>query len=90
MISISDPNPVSVEIILFVSEHYPKVYYDAQHTFLCCVYFALLGKITAGVIFSLAAHDWQKWDRIRITGVDSDRILRFSFRPGSGPIVKNL
>jgi len=30
----------------------------------------------------------QRWDRIRITGVDSGRILRFSFGPGSG--VKNL
>jgi len=29
-----------VEIILSVSENYPKVYYDAQHTFLCFVYFA--------------------------------------------------
>jgi len=41
MISISDPNPVLVEIILSVSENYPKVYYDAQHTFLCFVYFAM-------------------------------------------------
>jgi len=40
MISISDPNPVLVETILSVSENYPKVYCDAQHTFLCCVYFA--------------------------------------------------
>jgi len=30
----------------------------------------------------------QKWDRIRVAGVDSDRILRFFF--GSGPGVKNL
>jgi len=36
----SDPNPVTVKIILFVSENYPKVYYDAQHTYLCSVYFA--------------------------------------------------
>ena len=33
---------------------------------------------------------YQRWDRIRISGVDSGRILRFSFRPGSGPGVKNL
>jgi len=33
MISVSDPNPVLVEIMLSVSETYPKVYYDAQHTF---------------------------------------------------------
>jgi len=38
---ISDPNPVLVEIILTVFENYPKMYYDAQHTFLYCVYFAL-------------------------------------------------
>ena len=46
MISLSDPNPVLVEIILFVSENYPKVYCDAQHIFLCFVYFASWGKIT--------------------------------------------
>ena len=40
MISVSDPNPVLVETILSVSENYPIVYCDAQHTFLCCVYFA--------------------------------------------------
>ena len=28
----------------------------------------------------------QRWDRSRITGVDSGRILRFPF----GPVVKNL
>ena len=50
MVSVSDPNPILVEIILSISENYPKVYCDAQHTLLCCVYFALLGKITAGVI----------------------------------------
>jgi len=33
MIYVSDTNPVLVEIILSVSENYPKVYYDAQHTF---------------------------------------------------------
>jgi len=32
----------------------------------------------------------QRWDRIWITGVDSGRILRFSFGLGSGPGVKNL
>jgi len=36
MISVSDPNPVLVEIILSVSENYPKVYCDAQHIF-CAV-----------------------------------------------------
>jgi len=40
MISVSDPNPVLVEIILSLSENYPKVHYGAQHTFLCFVYFA--------------------------------------------------
>jgi len=60
MISVSDPNPVFVEIILSVSENYPKVYCDAQHTFLCCVYFASWGKITAGAILPLAKHNWLK------------------------------
>jgi len=36
------------------------LYCDAQHTFLCCVYFALLGKITAGAILPLAKHNWLK------------------------------
>jgi len=60
MISVSDPNPVLVEIMLSVSENYPKVYCDAQYTFLCCVYFALSGKITAGAILPSAEHDWLK------------------------------
>jgi len=33
---VSDPNPVLFEIILSVSENYPKFYCDAQHTF-CAV-----------------------------------------------------
>jgi len=37
MISVSDPNPVLLDIILSVSENYPKVYYDAQHMLLCFV-----------------------------------------------------
>jgi len=57
---ISDPNPVLVEITLSTSENYRKVYCDAQHTFLCCVCFALLGKITAGAILPLVEHDWLK------------------------------
>jgi len=60
MISVSDPNPVLVKIILSVSENYPKVYYDAQYTFLRSVYFALWGKITAEVILPLAEPDWLK------------------------------
>jgi len=39
--SVSDPIPVMVNIKLPVSKNYPKVYYDAQHTFLCSVYFSL-------------------------------------------------
>jgi len=31
MISVSDPNPVLVKIILSVFKNYPKLYYDAQH-----------------------------------------------------------
>jgi len=60
MISVSNPNPVLIEIILSVSEDYPKVFCVAQHTFLCCVYFALLGKITAGATLPFAEHDWLK------------------------------
>jgi len=41
MISVSDPNPVLVEIILSVSENYPKVYCDAQHTFFVLFIFHL-------------------------------------------------
>jgi len=33
MIFVSDPNPVLVEIMLSVSENYPKVYCGAQHIF---------------------------------------------------------
>ena len=33
MIFVSDPNPVLVEIILSVSENYPKVYCGAQYIF---------------------------------------------------------
>jgi len=34
MLSVSDPNPVLVKIILSVSENFPTVYYDV---FLCSV-----------------------------------------------------
>jgi len=56
------PIPGLVKIIglLSVSENYPKVYYDAQHTFLCSVYFASWGKITDEVILPLAEQDWLK------------------------------
>ena len=66
MISVSDPIPVLVETILSVSENYPIVHCDAQHTFLCCVYFApwgkiaIWGKITVRVILPSAEHDWLK------------------------------
>ena len=56
MISVSDPNAVLVEMILSVSKNYPKVYCDAQHTFLCCVYFSPWGKITAGAIFGVGVY----------------------------------
>jgi len=42
MISLSDPNPLQVEIILSVSENYPKVYCDAQHTFFVLCLFSLM------------------------------------------------
>jgi len=54
MISVSDPNPVLVEIILSVSE---SVLWCTTYI-LCCAYFALLGKITAGAILPLAEHNW--------------------------------
>jgi len=60
MISVSDPNPVLVKIILSVGENYSEVYYDAQHIFLCSFHFALWGKIPAEVILPLADHDWLK------------------------------
>ena len=60
MISVSDPNPVLVEIILSISENYPKVYCDAKYTFLCCVYFASWDKLTVEAILLLAKHDWLK------------------------------
>jgi len=60
MISVSDMNPVLLKIILSITEHYPKVYCVAQHIFFGSVYFALLGKITAGALLPLAEHDWLK------------------------------
>jgi len=39
---ISDPNPVLVETILSISENYPKVYCDAQHTFFVLCLFCLM------------------------------------------------
>jgi len=41
-VSVSDPYPAMVEIMLSVSENYPKVYCVAQHTFSWSVYFVLL------------------------------------------------
>jgi len=38
----------------------------------------------------LGCSERQRWDRIQINGVDSGRILRFSFGPGTGPGVENL
>jgi len=55
---ISDPNPVLIKVILSVSENYPKVYYDAQHTFLCSVYFASQGKITSVGMHALLSWPW--------------------------------
>jgi len=37
IISVSDPNAVLVQIILAVSENYPKVYYHGQHGLHFCV-----------------------------------------------------
>jgi len=41
------------------SIHFPKLS-ESIYTFLCCVYFALLSKLTAGTILPLAEHDWLK------------------------------
>ena len=60
MITVTDPNPVSVKIILSVSKNYPKMHYDAQHTFLGRVYFASWGKRTAEVNLPLAEQDLLK------------------------------
>ena len=66
MISVSDPIPVLVEIILSVSEKYPKVYCDAQHTFLCCVYFALQNNCWSYFALNWArlveVVTWQVWN----------------------------
>jgi len=37
IISVSDANPVLVQIILTVSENYPKVYYGGKHSLHFCV-----------------------------------------------------
>jgi len=60
MISVSDPNIVLIEIVLSLCKNYLKAYYDTQDTFVCCVVFASLGKITAGVILPSAEYDWLK------------------------------
>jgi len=60
MISVSDPNPVLVEIILSASENYPKVFCVAQHIFLCFVCSTSWGKTTFGVTLPSAEHDWLK------------------------------
>ena len=52
---------LELRIMLSVSKNYPKVYYDAQHTVLYSVYFALWSKITTEVILPLAEHDWLQW-----------------------------
>jgi len=60
MISISNPNPVLVKIIVSASENYLKVFYAAKHIFLCFVYFASSGKITCGFVLLSAEHDLLK------------------------------
>jgi len=45
MISVSDPNPVLVHIILSGSENYPQVHYDAQDNLHFC---------------AVSKHDWMK------------------------------
>jgi len=54
MVFVSDPNSVLVKIMLSVSENYPRMYYDAQHTFFYSVYLASRGKIIAEAILPLA------------------------------------
>jgi len=44
---------------------------------------AILSCLTSQAAYH-GPHVNQRWDRIRITGVDSGRILRFSLGPGSG------
>jgi len=42
---ISDPISILVKTLLSISDKYPEVYYDARHTFLCSVYFALWAEL---------------------------------------------
>jgi len=59
MISVSDPNPVLVEIILSVRKLFESVLLCTTYI-LCYAYFAFLGKITAGAILPLAEHNCVK------------------------------
>jgi len=65
-ISVSDPNLFSFKIILSVSENYPKVCYDAHHTFLYSVYFAFSWIWLAEVV------TWQVWNACPTYVVDRD------------------
>ena len=62
IISVSDP--IRILFLLKPYYPYPKTIWEfiLMHNiyFLFCVYFALWGNITAGVIFTLAEHDWLK------------------------------
>jgi len=68
MISLSDPNPVLVKILLSVSENYPKVYYDAQHTFFVQCLFCLVRQNNCSSYFTFSwtrlaeVVTWQVWN----------------------------
>jgi len=60
MISVCDVNPVLVETIPSVSENYPKVYCDAQHTFFVLCLFCLLRQNNCWSFLPSAEHSWLK------------------------------
>jgi len=54
MISVSDQNTVLVEIILSVSENYPKVYSDAQRILLVLCLFCLVRQNNSWTYFAFS------------------------------------
>jgi len=66
MISVSDPNPVSVEFILSVSENYPKAYCAAQHNFFVLCLFCPVRQNNCWSFFAfnwtlVEVVTWQVW-----------------------------
>jgi len=69
-----------------------KIFCTARFYFICIIQIRLKGKrypiqmqkiqISRRIGFQNLAPTHHRWDRIRITGIDPGRILRFSFGPG--------